>query len=168
MTTGMVKGHDVSKSEVLVVSTDGSALRNPSGPAGWCWFVDEGCWASGGWRKNTNNVAELTAVLELLRAVPRTLPLCVQTDSQYVISCLTQWVHGWKKRGWRTAKGEPVKNAELIASIDAELRGRSVVFEWIKGHAGHPRQEAADVRARAVSAAFDTNRPVPTGPGWTR
>lgn len=154
--------------EYLVAATDGSALRNPSGPAGWCWFATEDCWSAGGWPSNSNNVAELTAVLELLRATAPVSrqPIQIECDSRYVIDCLTKWIHGWKRNRWVTSAGEPVKNRQLIQAIDAELVGRQVRFQWLKGHAGHHRQEAADTRARAVALALDIGAAPPSGPGW--
>lgn len=152
----------------LIAAADGSALRNPVGPAAWCWYVDDTCWAANGWRSGTNNVAELTAVLELLRATRHLeRPLLVQSDSRYTINCLTDWIHGWRRKGWKTSSGSPVKNADLIREIDAELADRPVRFEWIKGHSGHPRQEAADLRARGFAEAIDAGTAPDTGPGWT-
>lgn len=151
----------------LRVSADGSALRNPNGPAGWCWFLDESCWASGGWERNTNNVAELTAVQELLTATSLICEsLVIETDSRYTINALTTWIVGWRRSGWRTAQGQPVKNAELIVDIDRLLVGRVVLFEWVKGHAGHPRQERADDLARAAATAIGAGRSPASGPGW--
>ena len=137
----------------IIAAADGSALGNP-GPAGWAWYVDEDCWAAGGWPESTNNRGELTAVLELLRATAGTgEDLLIQADSQYVINSLTKWRHGWKKRGWRKADGKPVLNDDLMKALDAELAGRTVRFEWVRGHVGHPLNEAADSRARAASDA---------------
>ena len=76
--------------------------------------------------------------------------------------------HGWKKRGWRKADGKPVLNADLVKDLDAALAGRTVHFEWVRGHVGHPMNEAADSRARGAATAYQQGRPVPTGPGWTR
>ena len=152
----------------IIAAADGSALGNP-GPAGWAWYVDEDCWAAGGWPESTNNRGELTAVLELLRATAGTgEDLLIQADSQYVINSLTKWRHGWKKRGWRKADGKPVLNDDLMKALDAELAGRTVRFEWVRGHVGHPLNEAADSRARAAATAYQQGAAVPAGPGWTR
>jgi ribonuclease HI len=153
----------------LVVATDGSALRNPNGPAGWCWFANGECWAAGGWPRNTNNAAELTAILEALRATAHMEPhhLVVESDSQYAINCITKWVHGWRRRGWTTAAGAPVKNAELVQAIDAERQGRSTEFRWVRGHSGHARNESADRRAVAAAKAFSRGAQPQPGPGWT-
>ena len=109
----------------IIAAADGSALGNP-GPAGWAWYVDEDCWAAGGWPESTNNRGELTAVLELLRATADAgEDLLIQADSQYVINSLTKWMKGWKRRGWRKADGKPVLNADLMRELDDVLRGRA-------------------------------------------
>lgn len=153
---------------MIRAAADGSALGNP-GPAGWAWYVDDGCWAAGGWKHATNNQAELMAVLQLFRATAHLSDdLLVLCDSQYVINCVTKWMPGWKKKGWRKADGKPVMNVELLKEIDEALVGRRYLFEWVKGHDNHPLNEAADSRARAVSEAFQRGRAIPSGPGWTR
>jgi ribonuclease HI len=153
---------------VIRAAADGSALGNP-GPAGWAWYVDDDCWAAGGWKHATNNQAELMAVLQLFRATAHLADdLLVLCDSQYVINCVTKWMPGWKKKGWRKADGKPVMNVELLKEIDEVLIGRRYLFEWVKGHDNHPLNEAADSRARAVSEAFQRGRPIPNGPGWVR
>ncbi len=149
-------------------AADGSALGNP-GPAGWAWYVDDTCWAAGGWKHATNNQAELTAVLQFLRATAHLEDdLLILCDSQYVINCVTKWMPGWKKKGWRKADGKPVMNEDLLREIDGELPGRRYRFEWVKGHADHPLNEAADSRARAVSEAFQRGAVIPVGPGFVR
>ncbi|MFC4222310.1 RNase H family protein [Lysinibacter cavernae] len=150
------------------VAADGSALGNP-GPAGWAWYVDDNCWGAGGWKHATNNQAELKAVLEFLRATKHLDDdLLILCDSQYVIKCLTEWMPGWKRKGWRKADGKPVLNVDLLKELDDELKGRTYRFEWVKGHANHPLNEAADERARAVSEAYQRGSAIPEGPGWTR
>ena len=153
----------------IIAAADGSALGNP-GPAGWAWYVSEDCWAAGGWPESTNNRGELTAVLELLRTTAAAglagEELLIQADSQYVINSLTKWRHGWKKRGWRKADGKPVLNEDLMRALDEALAGRQVRFEWVRGHVGHPMNEAADTRARAAATAYQRGAAVPSGPGW--
>jgi len=153
---------------VIIAAADGSALGNP-GPAGWAWYVDDTCWAAGGWPHATNNRAELTAVLELFRATAHLDDeLHVLCDSQYVINAVTRWMAGWKRKGWRRADGKPVMNLELLQQLDAALAGRRYRFEWVKGHVGHELNEAADARARAVAEAYRRGgTTVPSGPGWT-
>ena len=150
----------------ITAAADGSALGNP-GPAGWAWVVDETQWRAGGWPNATNNQGELMAVLDLLRATAAQPhePLIVLCDSQYVINSVTQWMPGWKRRGWRKADGKPVLNRELLQAIDEALSDRDVRFEWVKGHAGHPLNEAADMRARAAATAYRTGREPDRGPG---
>lgn len=152
----------------IIAAADGSALGNP-GPAGWAWYVDESCWAAGGWPESTNNRGELTALLELLRATAHTgEDLLVQADSQYVINSVTKWMKGWKRRGWRKADGKAVMNGDLMKALDEALVGRTVRFEWVKGHAGHAANERADELARAAATAYQRGTAVPSGPGWTR
>ncbi len=151
-----------------VVAIDGSALGNP-GPAGWAWYVDENCWAAGGWPSSSNNRGELTALLELLKATASTNEeLHVLADSQYVINSVTKWMSGWKKRGWRKSDKSPVLNADLMQAIDKAITGRKVSFEWVRGHSGHPLNEAADDKARAAARAYQHHSSVESGPGWTR
>ncbi|MDJ0322472.1 ribonuclease HI [Cryobacterium sp. PH31-AA6] len=152
----------------IIAAADGSALGNP-GPAGWAWYVNDFCWGAGGWEHATNNQGELKAVLELFRATAHLEDdLLVLCDSQYVINSVTKWMRGWKAKGWRKADGKPVMNLDLLQEIDAALIGRRYRFEWVKGHANHPLNEAADARARAVSEAFARKVPFKAGPGWVR
>ena len=150
----------------IVAAADGSALGNP-GPAGWAWYVDDEHWAAGGWPHGTNNQGELMAVLDLFRATAHTGDdLHVLCDSQYVINTVTQWMPGWKRKGWRKRDGSPVMNLELVQAIDREIEGRDYRFEWVKGHAGHPLNEAADLRARGAATAFSRREAADGGPGW--
>ena len=149
----------------ITVSTDGSALGNPNGPMGWAWADHElnmahsgghehgGDCDAGGATNGTNQIGELCAVLEALRAHPGAEPLVIETDSQYAINCSTKWVHGWKKNGWKNSQKKPVKNAALIRAIDAELsrRAGSVKFVWVKGHAGNAGNEKVDDLARTYA-----------------
>lgn len=107
------------------------------------------------------------AVLDLLQTTAERAsePLHVLCDSQYVINSVTQWMPGWKRRGWRKADGKPVLNRDLLEQLDVALNGRQVTFEWVKGHAGHPLNEAADDRARAAATAFQAGVAPDRGPG---
>ena len=89
-------------------------------------------------------------------------------DSQYVINSVTKWMSGWKKRGWRKSDKSPVLNADLMQAIDEAISGRKVSFEWVRGHSGHPLNEAADDKARAAATAYQRHGSVESGPGWTR
>ena len=133
----------------ITAAADGSALGNP-GPAGWAWYIDEGTWRAGGWPHGTNNMGELKAVLDLLEAtaVDADQHLHVLCDSQYVINSVTKWMPGWKRKGWRKKDGKPVLNVELLQAIDRALVGRSVEFEWVKGHAGHHERGRGPSRER--------------------
>ncbi len=132
---------------------------------GWAW-ADHGFEAgstsehhhtgnadAGGATNGTNQIGELCAVLEALRAHPGSEPLTIETDSQYAINCSTTWIHGWKKNGWKNSKNEPVKNADLIRAIDAEITKRegAVKFVWVKGHAGNAGNEKVDTLARTYA-----------------
>lgn len=153
---------------MIVAAADGSSLNNP-GPAGWAWYVDADNWAAGGWASATNNRGELMAVLDLLyQTEAASEPLLIYCDSQYVINSLTKWMAGWKRNGWRKADKKPVQNVDLLQDLDAALAGREVTFEWVKGHAGHALNEAADERARAVALAYQNDTPIERGPGFTR
>lgn len=150
----------------IIAAADGSALGNP-GPAGWAWYVDPSCWASGGWPHGTNNMGELTAVLDLLEQTAGAEDdLLIYCDSQYVINSLTKWLPGWKRKGWKKADGQPVLNLDIIQALDAALQGRKVRFEWVKGHAGHPLNEAADRLANAAAQAFSAGTAPERGPGF--
>lgn len=150
----------------ITAAADGSALGNP-GPAGWAWYVDDDHWAAGGWKHGTNNQGELAAVLELFRATEGADDdLLILCDSQYVINSVTKWMPGWKAKGWRKGDGKPVMNLDLLKQIDAAIAGRRYRFEWVRGHVGHPLNEAADVRARGAAEAYQRGRAVPSGPGW--
>lgn len=152
----------------ITAAADGSALGNP-GPAGWAWYVNDDCWRAGGWPHGTNNQGELMAVLDLFRATAH-LPqedLRILCDSQYVINSITKWMPGWKRKGWRKADGKPVLNVDLLKELDRELAGRKYTFEWVKGHAGHDLNEAADERARAAATAYQQGVAARSGPGFT-
>jgi ribonuclease HI len=151
----------------IIAAADGSALGNP-GPAGWAWYVNDSCWRAGGWPHGTNNQGELMAVLDLFRSTAHVPDeeLKILCDSQYVINCITKWMPGWKRKGWRKADGKPVLNVDLLKDIDHAIVGRKYTFEWVRGHAGHDLNEAADVRARAVATAYQQGTAAPGGPGY--
>ena len=151
---------------MIIAAADGSALGNP-GPSGWAWYVDESCWAAGGWAHGTNNKGELTAVLDLLQQTAHLAEdLLVYCDSMYVINSVTKWMHGWKRRGWKKGDGKPVLNVELMQALDAAMAGRRVRFEWVKGHSGHPLNEAADRLANAAAASWRLGAAPHQGPGF--
>ncbi|KAA0019446.1 ribonuclease H family protein [Antrihabitans cavernicola] len=143
---------------MIIVSTDGSCLRNPGGAIGWAWVNHVGPSASGGEPVGTNQIAELKAVLQAVLAHPGPEPLLIESDSKYAISCASEWLAGWKRKGWKTASGSPVKNLELIKRLDDAIADRHgpVRFRWVRGHVGNHFNEMADVlageAARAVQA----------------
>ncbi|MDN6177895.1 MAG: ribonuclease HI, partial [Micrococcaceae bacterium] len=151
----------------ITAAADGSALGNP-GPAGWAWYVDDSAWRAGGWPHGTNNMGELMAVLDLFRSTEHVADehLHILCDSQYVINCITKWMPGWKRKGWKKADGKPVLNVDLLKQIDEAITGRDYRFEWVKGHAGHHLNEAADDRARAAATAYQSGRGSDAGPGY--
>ena len=150
----------------IIAAADGSALGNP-GPSGWGWYVDDTCWAAGGWAHGTNNKAELTAVLDLLQQTAHlSEDLLVYCDSTYVINSVTKWMAGWKRRGWKKGDGKPVLNVEIMKALDEAMAGRRVEFAWVKGHSGHPLNEAADRLANGAAAAWKQGGPPPAGPGF--
>ncbi len=143
---------------MIIVSTDGSCLRNPGGAIGWAWVNHTGPSNSGGEPSGTNQVAELRALLEAVLAHPGPEPLLIESDSQYAIKCASEWLAGWKRKGWKTAGGTPVRNLELVQSIERAITEREgpVRFRWVRGHVGNHFNEAADAlageAARAVAA----------------
>ncbi|ACU53664.1 ribonuclease H [Acidimicrobium ferrooxidans DSM 10331] len=138
-----------------LVYTDGACLGNP-GPGGWAWFEPlTGRRASGSEAQTTNQRMELTAVLRALEADPAPLVL-VRSDSQYVVRCFQErWWARWRQNGFRNAKGQPVSNRdlwELVLRLVLD-EGRSVRFEWVRGHAGDPGNEEVDRLAQAAARA---------------
>jgi ribonuclease HI len=129
--------------------TDGSCHGNP-GPGGWGailkWEARERE-LSGGADATTNNQMELMAVIEGLKALRESCEVEVFTDSKYVMDGMQSWIHGWKKRGWKTANKQPVKNIEYWQSLDLEVARHTVTWTWVKGHSGHPENERADLLA---------------------
>jgi ribonuclease HI len=130
----------------VTMYTDGACKGNP-GVGGWgAWLRSEGhemeLW--GGELLTTNNRMELTAVIEGLASLKRRCKVAIYTDSEYVRNGITTWIHGWKKRGWRTADNKPVKNIDLWQKLEAQVAAHEVVWHWVKGHAGDPGNERAD------------------------
>jgi ribonuclease HI len=140
-----------------LVWTDGACRRNP-GPGGWAAIVVQPGGSmvelSGGAPQTTNNRMEYTAALEGLRSLPAASRACVVTDSRLMLDSMTKWIHGWKRRGWKTAGGDPVKNQDLVLALEAEIaRHASVRWQWVKGHATSELNVRADALAVAASHA---------------
>ena len=140
---------------------DGSSLVNPGGPGGTGFVVlDRGRtalrfggtrWTVDGPHAVTNNRMELRAVLEALDGLPAGEGVEVVSDSRYVVDALSRWIHGWRRKGWRTASGEPVLNRDLIEAADARGRDLGVRYTWVRGHHGHPANEIVDALAQAAA-----------------
>ena len=134
----------------VVIYTDGACSGNP-GPGGWGAILMFGAKEKelfGGEPQTTNNRMELTAAIKALDALTRPCKVELHTDSQYVRQGITEWLPGWKARGWRTASKSPVKNDDLWKALDAARLRHDVTWKWVKGHAGHPLNERADALAR--------------------
>ncbi len=149
---------DAGIGEGWVIYSDGACSGNP-GPGGWGAYITKGglidprSWYDGA-AKTTNNIMELTAAIEGLYRIPKGDEVEVRTDSKYVIDGITSWIHGWKKRGWKNSKQEPVKNKELWMRLDELASERKVKWTWVKGHAGEPGNEKADELANLGMAPF--------------
>ncbi|WP_295991987.1 ribonuclease HI [Rugamonas sp.] len=131
------------------IFTDGACKGNP-GVGGWgALMVSDGAEKEifGGALNTTNNRMELQAVIEALNALKRPCTVVLHTDSQYVQKGISEWIHGWKARGWKTAAREPVKNVDLWQALDAAQAVHQVDWRWVRGHNGHPGNERADVLA---------------------
>ncbi|MEU5658709.1 ribonuclease H [Streptomyces sp. NPDC047737] len=145
--------------ERIIAACDGASKGNP-GPAAWAWVVADGQgspqrWEAGPLGTATNNVAELTALLELLRSTDPAVPVEVRMDSQYAMNAVTKWLPGWKRNGWKTSGGKPVANRELVVGIDELLSGRSVEFRYVPAHQvnGDPLNALADQAASEVAVS---------------
>ncbi|MCU7915308.1 MAG: ribonuclease HI [Candidatus Thiodiazotropha sp. (ex Gloverina cf. vestifex)] len=128
------------------IYSDGACKGNP-GPGGWGVLLRYGKHEKqlyGGERETTNNRMELMAVIQGLRGLRRKSQVRVTTDSQYVKNGITQWIHNWKRNGWKTAAKKPVKNSDLWQLLDLEVAKHDVTWHWVKGHSGHPENELAD------------------------
>jgi ribonuclease HI len=142
----------------VTIYTDGACKGNP-GPGGWgAWLSASGKERElfGGAPQTTNNRMELTAVIKGLSVLTRRCSVAIYTDSEYVRNGITTWIHGWKKRGWRTADGKPVKNVELWQQLETLSNAHDVQWHWVKGHAGDPGNERADQLAnKGVQAVLN-------------
>ena len=129
--------------------TDGACKGNP-GVGGWGVLMKFGQVEKtlhGGEMLTTNNRMEMTAVIEALTALKRPCQVKLNIDSQYVMKGMTEWIHGWKLKGWRTADKKPVKNADLWQALDEQVQRHQITWRWVKGHAGDPGNERADLLA---------------------
>ena len=141
------------------IFTDGACSGNP-GPGGWGVLINGPDGARdlcGGAPSTTNNQMELMAAIEALGAVPDGAEIRLVTDSVYVKDGITSWINNWKRRGWKTAAGKPVKNIELWKALDAACARHTVEWVWVKGHAGNAGNEHADALARRGMEPFCTD-----------
>ena len=139
----------MSKVEIF---TDGACKGNP-GPGGWGAILRYGTTEKeiyGASKNTTNNIMELTAVIESLKNLNKPCELIITTDSKYVKNGITEWIHNWKKNGWRTAAKKEVKNKELWIELDSLIQIHSISWDWVKGHSGHPENERADLLANVA------------------
>ena len=144
---------------MITIYTDGGCSGNP-GPGGWAFAVSENgklvSTSSGGDAQTTNNKMELTAVINALRfAIDKgEREVTILTDSQYVKNGITQWIHSWKRNGWRTSSKAPVKNVEYWVQLDSLNSSLSVTWSWVKGHAGIEGNEECDRLVRMETAKY--------------
>lgn len=157
--------HHRGMSDLIIAACDGAAKKNP-GPAAWAWVVADADerpqrWEAGPLGHATNNVAELTALAELLESTDPAVPLEVRMDSQYAMNAVSKWIASWKRNGWMTAAKKPVANKDLVVRIDALLQGRPVTFRHVAAHQvdGDHLNAIADV---AASDAATTQEPAGT------
>jgi ribonuclease HI len=142
--------------DTIHIYTDGACKGNP-GPGGWGALLRMGEHEKelfGGEPLTTNNRMELTAVIQALHTLKRPCSVVVHTDSQYVQKGISEWIKGWKLRGWLTSDRKPVKNADLWRELDEAVSRHQIIWRWVRGHSGHPENERADALAnRGVGVA---------------
>ncbi len=136
----------MNNNSVVKIYTDGACRGNP-GPGGWgvvLRYGDSDKHLYGGETNTTNNRMELTAAIKALESLNRRCKVELTTDSEYVKNGISQWIAGWKAKGWRTANRKPVKNQDLWKRLDEIVQQHDVTWHWVKGHSGHPENELAD------------------------
>ena len=144
----------------VVIYTDGACSGNP-GPGGWGAILTSGNHRKelkGGEEHTTNNRMELMGAISALEALKGPSNVELHTDSKYVQQGISQWIHGWKRNGWKTADKKPVKNTDLWQRLDAAMKHHDVKWHWVKGHAGHDMNERADELAREAIAELRAAR----------
>ncbi|MFZ1639971.1 MAG: ribonuclease HI [Candidatus Contendobacter sp.] len=144
----------------VILFTDGACSGNP-GPGGWgvlLRYRGHEKELSGAEPATTNNRMELLAVIHGLEALQRPMRACICTDSQYVMKGITEWLAAWKRRGWKTADRQPVKNVDLWQRLEAALAPHQVEWQWVRGHSGHPENERMDQLAKAALGQLKLTR----------
>jgi ribonuclease HI len=139
----------------IVIYTDGACQGNP-GPGGWAailYYENHQRELSGGISQTTNNRMEMTAAIEALSAVKTKSHITLHTDSEYVRQGITSWIHSWKEKNWKKSDNKPVKNADLWKKLDDISQQHEISWKWVKGHSGHPENEAADALAKKAMLA---------------
>lgn len=158
-----MKNETTADDGLVEIYTDGACRGNP-GPGGWGALLRyrdrerELCGADG---STTNNRMELTAAIRALEALTKQSRIALYTDSQYVQKGISEWIAGWKARGWRTAAKQPVKNADLWRRLDAVASRHRITWHWVKGHAGHAENERVDALANQAIDAQQGKAPWP-------
>ncbi len=143
----------MNATKLIHIFTDGSCLGNP-GPGGYGALLIYNAHRielSQGFTLTTNNRMELLAAIEALASLTEPCRVVLTTDSQYVRQGITQWIHGWKKKGWKTASRQPVKNVDLWQRLDLLNQQHQIEWRWVKGHSGHPENERVDDLAREAA-----------------
>ena len=146
-----------NNSNTVQIFTDGACKGNP-GPGGWgaiLRYRDNEKEMNGYEPETTNNIMELTAVIEALKTLSRSCTIVITTDSNYVKDGITKWIHNWKLKGWKTAARKPVKNKELWIALDELVENHDITWKWVKGHSGHPENERADDLANEAIETFN-------------
>tara|TARA_B110000467_G_C18298714_1_gene469814 strand:+ start:52 stop:492 length:441 start_codon:yes stop_codon:yes gene_type:complete len=135
--------------KIINIYTDGACRGNP-GPGGWGALLEYNGHTKkiyGSSALTTNNIMELTAVIESLKIINKQSQIIITTDSTYVKNGITKWIHNWKLKGWKTASKKPVKNKSLWKELDSLSKQHTIQWEWVRGHTGHPGNEEADLLA---------------------
>ena len=143
----------INTKNIVHIYTDGACKGNP-GPGGWGAVLKYGNSVKeikGFAPDTTNNIMELTAVIEALKSLTRPCDIIITTDSNYVKDGITEWIHQWKKKDWKTAGKKPVKNKELWKALEAETHRHKIEWKWVRGHSGHPENERADELANIAA-----------------
>ena len=147
----------MTQDKTVSLYTDGACKGNP-GKGGWgvlMRYVSHEKELFGGEAHTTNNRMELTAIIQGLAALKRPCAVVIYTDSQYVKNGMEQWIHGWKKNGWKTASKQPVKNGDLWQQLDRLAAQHQIQWQWVRGHAGHTENERADALANQGVASVE-------------